>query len=383
MELSLRAPDDFHVHLRQAPMLEPVVRETARWFDRVLAMPNTVPPITTPERLVAYGDEIRRALLPGESLTPILVFKVVPDLDPATVDALAAAGAVGGKLYPQGVTTNSADGVADADALFPVYEAMEALDLVLEVHAELPGAFSLDREAAFLPVISRIATRFPRLRIVIEHVSSAAAVRAIHELPPTVAATVTVHHLMLTLDDVVGGDLRPHHFCKPIAKRPEDRDAILAEVLAGNPRFFFGSDSAPHLRGEKESECGCAGVYTAPVAVPLLVELFAAHAVPLTEAEAGGGTRGVGAGGAASARGEADGSRGTRASAGSEPSACASLESFLSRYGAEFYRLPLNGGRLELARREWVVPNEVHGVVPFRAGDRLRYALSHGGTDES
>jgi dihydroorotase len=274
-----------------------------------------------------------------------MVFKVVPDLAPADVVALCEAGAIGGKLYPQGVTTNSADGASDIDALYPIFDAMEEADLVLEIHAEEPGVFSLDRERAFLPRIERIAARFPRLRIVIEHISSADAVAALDSLPTTVAATVTVHHLLLTLDDVVGDELRPHHFCKPIAKRPTDRDAICAAVLSGNRRVFFGSDSAPHLRGDKESDCGCAGVYTAPVAVPLLAEFFDRAGVALT---------------------------------GREPS----LEAFMSRYGAEFYRLPRNERTITLVESETVIPGEYDGVVPFRAGTRLRYDAVDGQAEE-
>ncbi|MFP4113097.1 MAG: dihydroorotase [Spirochaetota bacterium] len=351
MTIDLRAPDDFHVHLRQAPLLTPVVRETARWFARVLVMPNTIPPITTAEGLDAYRREILASLPPGRQLEPLLTFKLVPDLDPASVSGLAAAGAIGGKLYPQGVTTNSSDGAANAEALYPIIEAMEANDLVLEIHAELPGAFSLDRETAFLPTVERIAARFPKLRVVIEHVSSAETLSALANLPETVAATVTVHHLYLTLDDVVGGDLRPHYFCKPIAKRPADRAAIRDAVFGGNRRVFFGSDSAPHPRGAKESDCGCAGIYTAPVALPLLAELFDREGLPLRETDAGSGT---------------------------------SLEAFVSRYGAEFYRVPINADRIILEEREWTVPAECAGVVPFRAGERLRYDLRYrGGQCES
>ncbi|MFW5683235.1 MAG: dihydroorotase [Spirochaetota bacterium] len=369
MPVSLRAPDDFHVHLRQPPLLGPVVRETARWFDRVLVMPNTVPPVTTAESLVAYRDAILAEVPSSQTLELLMTFKLVPELPAASVAALKAAGAIGGKLYPRGVTTNSADGVDEIDALFPVLEAMEAHDLVLEIHAEAPDAFSLDREAAYLPTIERLAARYPELRIVIEHVSSAAAIRALRSLPDTVAATVTVHHLLLTLDDVVGGELRPHHFCKPIAKRPDDREAIVEAVLSGDPRVFFGSDSAPHPRDAKESDCGCAGIYTAPVAIPLLAEFFERAGLPLTEA------------GAHAAPGETTATAGSEA-AGGEAAGSASLESFVSRYGAEFYRLPLSERRITLVEAPWDVPSRYGDVVPFRAGTRLTYTIS-GGTDGS
>jgi dihydroorotase len=369
MAVSFRAPDDFHVHLRQAPALAPVVRETSRWCARALVMPNIVPPVTTPDALRRYREEILAEVPPGRSLEPLMTFKVVPSLDPREVAALTEAGAIGGKLYPQGVTTNSADGVSAVEPLYPVFEAMEERDLVLEVHAEEPGVFSLEREEAYLPHIERIASRFPQLRVVVEHVSSAAAIEMLASLPETVAATVTVHHLLLTLDDVVGDELRPHHFCKPIAKRERDRQAIRDAVFSGDPRVFFGSDSAPHPREAKEAACGCAGVYTAPVAIPLLAEIFENAGVPLTEAAAGSADpRAAAAGGASGERARSH-----------RPS----LESFVSRYGAEFYRLPLNDAAIRLVDSPWVVPDVCEGVVPFCASERLKYALDDGGNYES
>ncbi len=347
MPVSLRAPDDFHVHFRQPPLLGTIVSDTARWFGRALVMPNTVPPITTADRLAAYRRDIEAAVGEGCPFEPLLTFKVVQGLADEQVRALAAAGAIGGKLYPQGVTTHSEDGVFDVASLAAVFEAMEELDLVLEIHAEAPGAFSLDREIAYLPTVEWIVRRFSHLRIVIEHVSSRDMLAALADLPPRVAATVTVHHLLLTLDDVIGGDLRPHHFCKPIAKRSADRDALCAAVLSGDPRVFFGSDSAPHPRSAKESDCGCAGIYTAPVAVPLLAEFFERAGLPLTE------------------------------SALPPQSAC--LESFVSRWGAEFYRLPLNERTITLSESQWVVPDDYDGVVPFRSGAKLRYDIATGG----
>ncbi|MFP4376130.1 MAG: dihydroorotase [Spirochaetales bacterium] len=353
MSLTLRMPDDFHVHLRQGEMIAPVIAETAPWFGRILVMPNVEPPIYSAERLLEYRREIEVAAsrVIGASPQPelLMTFKVSPAIPVVEVQRLREAGAIGGKLYPRGVTTNSADGVEEIDALYPLLEAMEEHDLVLEIHAEEPGAFSLDREAAYMPTISRLARDFPELRIVVEHVSSKAAVEAVRACPANVAATVTLHHLMLTLDDVVGDCLQPHHFCKPIAKRPEDLEAIREAVLGGDPRFFFGSDSAPHPRDAKESACGCAGIYTAPVALPLLVELFEAAGVALTEAEA---------------------------DTGPNPTSRPSLERFTSRLGAEFYRLPLPERSVTLAEIPWTVPASYAGVVPYYAGATLRYTRS-------
>jgi dihydroorotase len=341
MPFTMRMPDDFHAHLRQGTLLPPVVQETAPWFNRVLVMPNTVPPVKDASSLLAYRAEIEDAMSDDERFEPLLVFKLLPEISALEVGALKKAGAVGGKLYPQGVTTNSGDGASTVKPLFPVMEAMQEHDLVLEIHAEQPGSFVLDREEHYLAVVDQIVTRFPGLRVVVEHVSSRAGVEFVRSAPDRVAATITVHHLMLTLDDVVGGELKPHHFCKPIAKREDDRQALVDAVCGGEPSFFFGSDSAPHQVSDKECESGCAGIYTAPVAIPLLLEFAEANGLAITEASADGGP---------------------------------SLESFLSRYGAEFYRLPLARRKLQIVERSWTVPARYGTVVPFRSGTELRYA---------
>lgn len=346
MPVSLRIPDDFHVHLRQGEMIAPVMAASAPWFGRLLVMPNVEPPVHSADRLVEYRREIEAATKAAIGTRPapelLMTFKVSPSISAAEVGRFREAGAIGGKLYPRGVTTNSQDGVDEIDSLYPLFAAMQEEQLVLEIHAEKPGAFSLDRESAYMPTITRLAGDFPELRIVVEHVSSKAAVETVRACPQNVAATVTLHHLMLTLDDVVGDELRPHHFCKPIAKRPEDLEAIREAVFSGDPKFFFGSDSAPHPKHAKESACGCAGIYTAPVAIPLLAEVFEVAGVPIREADA----------------------------APHEPS----LERFVSRLGAEFYRLPLAERSITLAERSWTVPAEYSGVVPFYAGAVLRYA---------
>ncbi|MBU6389666.1 dihydroorotase, partial [Patescibacteria group bacterium] len=241
---------------------------------------------------------------------------------------------VAGKLYPEGVTTNSEDGVNDIPALYPVFERMAKEEFILCLHGERPGVFSLDRETAFLPVLEEIATRFPNLKIVLEHVTTEAAVELVKKLPDTVAATITVHHLYLTLDDVIGDKIRPHHFCKPVAKRPEDRAALLAAATSGNPKFFLGTDSAPHAVETKECEAGCAGVYTAPVAIPLLAEIF------------------------------------------ERQNALDQLEGFTSFFGAEWYGLPPNAAHITLQKQEWIVPDRCGTVVPFRAGKKLTWKVT-------
>lgn len=326
--IEIRRPDDLHLHLREGRALGAYARRAALHFARVLAMPNTSPPILTADDLRSYRALILEA---APRLEPLMTFKITESLGKREVRELAAAGAVAGKLYPRGATTNSDDGVRRLEAAFPAFEAMEEAGLVLCIHGEEPEAPALERERAFLPSLRGVVKRFPWLRVVLEHVSSREGVEAVLELPETVAATVTVHHLLFTIDDLLGGPLDPHFFCRPLLKGEADRAAIERVVLEGNPRFFFGSDSAPHPRSAKER--GAAGVYSMPVALPLLAAFFSGHG-----------------------RAEA-------------------LEPFVSRYGAEFYRLPLNDGRLTLRRSAWRVPQELDGVVPLMAGRELAWSV--------
>lgn len=331
-EITLRRPDDMHVHLRQGPELAGYAQDLASSFARALVMPNTIPPITTPEGLAGYRTAILKAA--GGGFVPLMTFKIQPGMDRERVRALKSAGAVAGKYYPQGVTTNSEDGIAESETVMETIAAMEAEGLVLCLHGEEPGAEALDRERAFLPRLIQFAERFPGLRIVLEHVSSAPGVEAVLALPDRVAATVTVHHLLYTLDDLFGGGLDPHLFCKPVVKGARDRKAIQQVVLEANRRFFFGSDSAPHPRAAKEGPRVAAGVYSMPASLSLLAGFF------------------------------------------DESGRLDLLEPFVSRFGAEFYGLPLNEGRLELRREAWQVPEVAHGVVPLAAGRELPWRVA-------
>lgn len=330
--LTLRKPDDFHLHLRQGEMLKNVLPHTVAQCARAIIMPNLTPPVLTAEDLKKYRQEIESALT-GKAFTPLMTFKIVSSTTPEMVKELKIAGASAGKMYPEGVTTNSEDGVSDFPALYPVFAEMEKQGLVLCLHGEMPGEFCLDRESAFLDVLKDIADHFPTLKIVLEHITTADAVDAVESLPEQVAATITVHHLALTLDDVIGDKIQPHHFCKPIAKRPEDRQALLLAATGGSSKYFLGTDSAPHLKENKECAEGCAGVYTAPVMLPILAELF------------------------------------------EETGALDMLENFTSRYGAEFYGLPLNEEKVQLTKKSWKVPDQYEGVVPFRAGEMLNWSV--------
>jgi dihydroorotase len=332
-DITIRCIDDFHVHLRQGDMLAHVLPYTAEQCARALVMPNTTPPILTPEDVANYRKEIEASLPEHSSFTPLMTFKIVPSTTPEMVRELKKAGVVAGKLYPEGVTTNSEDGVKDLSQLYPVYTAMEQEGLVLCLHGEVPGVFSMDRESAFLSTLRQLAKDFPKLKIVLEHATTAEAVETVAELPDNVAATLTVHHLRITLDDVIGDKINPHHFCKPIAKRPEDRSALVKAATSGNPKFFLGTDSAPHSVESKECCCGAAGVYTAPVMLPVLAELF------------------------------------------DEMGALDKLEDFTSTFGANHYGLPYNTGTIHLTKKPWIVPEQYDGVVPFMAGKTLQWRI--------
>jgi dihydroorotase len=299
-------------------------------FGRVLAMPNTVPPIASREDVEAYRSEILAAA--GGALEPLMTFKILPGMDRETVLGCALAGAVAGKYYPALSTTNASDGLADPAEAKAALSAMEDSGLVLCVHPEEPSAPVLEREAAFIPALDRIIAVHPRLRIVVEHVSTAELLAFAVAAPPRLACTVTAHHLLFSLDDLLGGALAPHLFCKPVLKPARDRDALRDAVFRGEPKIFFGSDSAPHPRAAKEGVSAASGIYSSPSAVAALAGLF-------------------------------DDARALR-----------SLEPFLSVRGSAFYGLPPPAGRLILERREWTVPEEEDGAVPMLAGRSLAWS---------
>lgn len=335
--IKLRRPDDFHVHFRRADMLRTVVPYTARHFGRALVMPNTDPPILTADDVVAYRAEIAAAVPEGCAFSPLMTIKITDATTPETIRAAHAVGAIAGKAYPVGVTTGAEQGVTDFYALPDVWVEMEQQGMVLCLHGEQPGVFCLDRETEFLHVVRDLAARYPRLRIVLEHITTAEAVDQVHGFPDNVAATITPHHLIFTLDDVIGGKLAPHHFCKPIPKRPEDR-AELVKAATGreerNSKFFLGTDSAPHPRARKECGAGEAGIFSAPVAMPLLWQIF------------------------------------IRARSGPEV-----LGDFVAGRGADFYRLPRSEGKITLVREAWTVPSEIGGLVPLCAGHELAWRV--------
>lgn len=329
MEMTIRMPDDMHLHLRQGRTLKQVLPWTANQFARAVVMPNTIPPITTPGLLKEYRDEIRQA---DPDFEPLMTFKLIANMDPAGIRELKKAGAVAGKLYPQGATTNAEDGPSEITALYPVFEAMQENGLVLCIHAEDPQIAVLEREQAFLPVIGKIAEKFPDLKIVVEHVSTKEAVEFVRNTGENIAATVTLHHLLFTLDDLIGGKLEPDLFCKPVLKQAADRECIRQAVFSGNRKFFFGSDSAPHSRKRKLEE-GAAGIFSAPVIMPALAALF------------------------------------------EENRTLNLLDNFVSGYGADFYGLSKNKKLLILERQISEVPETAGETVPLFAGRILDWRI--------
>ncbi|OGZ31371.1 MAG: hypothetical protein A3H02_03240 [Candidatus Niyogibacteria bacterium RIFCSPLOWO2_12_FULL_41_13] len=342
-KIILRRLDDMHCHFRTDLLLKEVLPFTAQYAGRGIAMPNTRPrAILTGDDVVWYRGEIKRALdeMPDRySFEPLMTVEIRDNTTPQMIAKAHHAGAVAGKVYPLGVTTNSDEGLRDFDneRISETFRAMQDAGMLLLIHGELDRERTLvmKREEIFLPTLLALADKFPNLKIVLEHVSTRAAVESVRQLGNNVAATITAHHLCLTLNDVVGYGIQPHHGCMPMPKDFDDRDALIAAATSENPKFFLGSDTAPHPREKKECAKGACGVYTAPVLPQVLAEVFESV------------------------------KRLNR------------LENFTSRFGAEFYGLPLNEGAIiTLVKTEWVVPEQIGSVVPFRAGTKLQWQLS-------
>ena len=328
--LVIALPDDFHAHLRQGSSMGAYARRHSLSFGRALVMPNTVPPIVSGAGILEYRAKIESAA--GKAFLPLMTFKLLPGMNAETVRACAAAGAIAGKYYPAFSTTNASDGLTDPAEAAQALEAMQAAGLVLCVHAEDPRAPVLDREEAFIPTLERIFATYPRLKVAVEHVSSAVLLEFVLVSPPRVAATITAHHLLFTLEDLIGDGMDPHLYCKPVLKTARDRDALREALFRGEEKLFFGSDSAPHPRSAKEGSRAAAGVYSSPTAVTALAGLF------------------------------------------DTAGRIEQLEPFLSARGAAFHGLAPPTGRLALERREWLVPDEMDGAVPMFAGKTLDWS---------
>ena len=340
--LTLTRPDDAHLHLRDGAALASVLPHTARVFARAVVMPNLRPAVTDTGLAAAYRERILKALPKGSDFEPLMTLYLTDNTGAEEIARAKRSGFVCGvKYYPAGATTNSDAGVTRIERAYPALDAMQEHDLPLLVHGEVttPGVDVFDRERVFLEtVLAAIARRFPKLRIVVEHATTREAVDFVLAGGPNIAATITAHHLLYNRNALFAGGIRPHHYCLPVLKREEHRQALLAAATSGSPKFFLGSDSAPHARADKETPCGHAGIYTAHAAIELYAEVF------------------------------------------EQAGALAKLEAFAAFHGAEFYRLPRNRGSITLRKEAWTVPGEIPfgaaTLVPLRAGESVGWRLA-------
>ena len=331
--LTIRRPDDWHVHLRDGEMLAHVLGHTARQFARAIVMPNLSPPVTRAADAAAYRERIVAALPEGSNFTPLMTCYLTDTTDAGDLATGFADGVfTAAKLYPAGATTNSANGVTDIAHIRGVLERMAGIGMVLCVHGEVtdPDVDVFDREAVFIErVLAPLLRDLPALKVVFEHVTTAEAVDFVNSAGPNVAATITPQHLHINRNAMLVGGIRPHAYCLPVAKREKHRVALRRAATSGAPKFFLGTDSAPHTREAKESACGCAGIFNAPFALESYLAVF-----------------------------EAEG-------------ALDRFEGFASEHGPRFYGLPLNEGTVKFERSSLEVPQEIAGVVPFHAGETL------------
>ncbi len=335
--LTLTRPDDWHLHLRDGEALKAVLPDTVRQFARAIVMPNLKPPVRTVADAAAYRDRILAAIPTGQTFEPLMTLYLTDNTSPAEIQAAKASGFVKAvKYYPAGATTNSDFGVTDIRKCDAVFEAMQAVDLPLLLHGEVTDhrVDVFDREKVFIETYLRpLKERFPQLRIVLEHITTKDAVDFVLSSDEKVAATITPQHLLFNRNSIFQGGIRPHFYCLPILKRETHREALLAAATSGNPKFFLGTDSAPHGRDRKESDCGCAGCYSALHALELYATVFEAA------------------------------------------EALDQLEGFASFYGPDFYQLPRNSEKITLTKTPWQIPAELpfpeSSLVPLWAGQEL------------
>ena len=339
--LTLTRPDDWHLHLRDGAAMARVVGATADVFGRAIIMPNLRPPVATTEAAAAYRARILGALRKGSRFEPLMTLYLTDNTSAAEIAKAKASGFVHAvKYYPAGATTNSDSGVTKLERAYPALAAMEKHGVVLSVHGEVvdPDIDIFDRERVFVErSLAAIVRDFPGLSVVVEHITTADAAAFVASASSRVAATITPQHLLYSRNALLVGGIRPHFYCLPILKRETHRRALVAAATSGNPKYFLGTDSAPHAKPTKEAACGCAGCYTAPIALPLYAEAF----------EAAG--------------------------------ALNRLEAFASHFGADFYGLPRNADKVTLTRHPWTVPTEYpfddHPVVPLRAGETVAWRV--------
>lgn len=335
--LSLTQADDWHLHVRNGAILQSVIGHSARQFGRAIIMPNLKPPVTSVEQALTYRDEILASLPHGSSFQPLMTLYLTGNTTQADVKQVAESEHVHAfKLYPAGATTNSDAGIGDIQAAHDIFAAMEKYAVPLLVHGEVTNSEYdiFDREKLFIDShLSWLSREFPDLRIVVEHLTTQEAVQFVETAGSNIAATITPQHLLYNRNAMLAGSIRPHFYCLPILKREQHRQALLAAATSGNPKFFLGTDSAPHLTSLKENSCGCAGCFSAPLALELYAEAF------------------------------------------EQAGALDKLEGFASFFGADFYRLPRNSRRVTLAKQAWSVPSQYGDITPLKAGEQLSWKL--------
>ncbi len=337
-QITLSRPDDWHIHLRDGVALKRTVGDAAGQFARAIVMPNLAPPVMSTAQALDYRDRILSALPPGVSFEPLMVLYLTDNTSPAEILKAKAAGITACKFYPAGATTNSDSGVTDLTKIYPVLEAMQKANMPFLLHGEVTDSAIdiFDREKVFLDrSFSPLITQFPALKMVLEHITTADAAEFVAQAGRHVAATITAHHLLYNRNHMLAGGIRPHYYCLPILKRSRHQQALMQAATSGNPRFFLGTDSAPHAKGKKEAACGCAGSYTAYAAIELYAEAF------------------------------------------DDAGALDKLEGFASHFGADFYQLPRNKDTITLIKTEWQAPESLRMgddvLIPLRAGETLRW----------
>ncbi len=340
-EITFTTPDDWHLHFRDGDMLDETVPATARCFKRAIVMPNLVPPVVNAELAMAYKSRIMSSVPDGVEFEPLMTIYLTNETSPDDIREAKAAGVIAAKLYPAGATTNSDAAVSALEALYPVFETMQECGMLLLIHGEVTRheVDIFDREKVFIDEhMKPITERFKELKVVFEHITTADAASFVQGANENVAATITPQHLLLNRNDLLVGGVRPHNFCLPVLKRNTHQEALRAAVQSGSPKFFLGTDSAPHEKAKKENACGCAGCYSAWSAIELYTQVF------------------------------------------DELDALDKLEAFASFNGPDFYGLPRNTGSITLRKESWEIPNEIvlpngRPIVPFFAGQTVSWKL--------
>ncbi|MBU2966078.1 dihydroorotase [Amphritea sp. 2_MG-2023] len=341
--LTIRTPDDWHLHFRDGDMLTETVPATARCFQRAIVMPNLAPPVVNATLAMAYKERILAARPAGSTFEPLMTLYLTNATTGQDIIDAKAVGVVAAKLYPAGATTNSSAAVTDLEAMYPIFDVMAEQGMLLLVHGEVTDHHIdiFDREKVFIDQkMSKIVAAFPHLKVVFEHITTSDAAHFVNDASDNVAATITPQHLLLNRNDLLVGGVRPHNFCLPVLKRNTHQAVLRQMVQSGSPKFFLGTDSAPHAKEAKENACGCAGCYSAWSAIELYAHVF------------------------------------------EELGALDKLEGFASDHGADFYGLPRNEGTITLMRQEWTLPEEIilpdgRPIVPFFAGQQVSWKLQN------